>query len=93
VLRVAAGGDAVAGGIVDDAVAELAGAARAVLDGLGLSEEETDVVTAGGLWDDEVALVRERFTATLNTVAPRAVVIRPRAEPIIGAILLARGAA
>lgn len=93
VLGVAAGGDAVASGIVDDGVTELAGAARAVLDGLGLSDEEAEVVTAGGLWDDEAALVRERFTAALHAVAPRAVVIRPRGDPVAGAILLARGAA
>ncbi len=93
VLRVAAGGDAVAGQIVDSAAAELADAAHAVLSGLGLGESANDaqVVIAGGLWDD--ALMCARFTSMLSRTAPSARIIRPLTEPVGGALLLARGAA
>jgi len=93
VLRVAAQGDAAATAIVESAAGELAHAAGAVVVGLGLAEASAEIVTAGSLWDDDGAPLRDRFTAALRAVAPHAAVIRPRAEPVIGAILLARPAA
>jgi N-acetylglucosamine kinase len=90
VLEVAAGGDVVAGRIVVSAAAELGSAASAVLRQLELLSTQTEVVAAGGLWDGP--LLRQRFAAQLRESAPLAEVISPRAEPVIGALMLARGA-
>jgi len=88
VLHVAAQGDAVARGIVEDACRELAAAALSVLRGLDLIRVRAEVVTAGGLWNP---LLRERFAACVALDAPHAAVSPPRAEPVIGALHLARG--
>ncbi|CAA9232235.1 MAG: Kinase similar to eukaryotic-like N-acetylglucosamine kinase [uncultured Chloroflexi bacterium] len=92
VLRAAEDGDSVARAIVEDAAAELALASTAVIRGIGLAEEPVEVVTVGGLWDAS-PLLQERFAAHVRDSVPRVEVIRPRGEPVTGAVLLAREAA
>jgi N-acetylglucosamine kinase len=91
VFRAAAGDDAVAQAIVEAAAGELAIAAGAVIQGLGMGHEQFEVVTTGGVWQGS-ALLRERFAAGVAAAAPCAAVVAPRAEPVQGAVLLAREA-
>ena len=91
VLECAATGDAVAAEIFERAAAELSRAALAVVRALDLSAQPIDVVTAGSLW--HAPLLRARFAHLIADASPGAQVILPRNEPIIGALLLARGAA
>jgi N-acetylglucosamine kinase len=91
VLSAAAQGDAVSRDIVELAAAELSNACLTVLRALGLVSQPSDVVTTGGLWDG--ALLRARFAERVSAASPGASVIPPRAEPVAGALLLARGLA
>ncbi len=88
VLDAAAGGDAVARGIVASAGHELSRAAVAVVRGLGLDDEHFEVVLSGGIFAGSTELVdavREEVTA----FAPGADVHLPKNEPVLGAAWLA----
>jgi N-acetylglucosamine kinase len=89
VERAASEGDAVARAVLDAAAAELALAAGAVIRGLQMAETPVDVVTVGGVWAGSPR-VTEQFAAQVRSLAPLARVVRPRDEPVAGAVLLAR---
>jgi N-acetylglucosamine kinase len=91
VFQAADSGDAVARAIVEAAADELALASGAVVRSLHMADDQFEVVTAGGTWQGS-ALLRERFAGAVAAFAPRAAVIPPRAEPVAGAVLLAREA-
>jgi N-acetylglucosamine kinase-like BadF-type ATPase len=91
----AAAGDAVAGGILAEAAAELALAVATVARSLGFLDPDGfrfEVVAAGGSWSGLPGL-QERFAAALRGEATGATVIAPRRSPVEGAVLLARRAA
>ena len=83
----AAAGDAMAQGIIDEAVRELVLATEVVGRSLFRSDEVFEVVTVGGTWRGESKL-RSGFIAELGEVAPNARVIEPRYEPAVGAGLM-----
>lgn len=81
-------GDQVARDILCGAAEELALAARAVIQGLEMQDEVFDVVLVGGVFKTGVSLLEEVRARVLDA-APRANVILPRHEPVVGAALLA----
>lgn len=86
--NVAACGDEVAQGIIDDAVKELIKATSTVISAMFSHDERFEVVTTGSVWQGK-SRIRERFAASLMTMFPSAKVIFPRHEPALGAGLLA----
>ena len=90
--EVAEFGDEVARAIFLRAGEELAEAVEAAARRLGLAESEVPVSYQGSVLIS-CALVRERFGETLREHLPRASILPPRFEPVIGAYLLGRAAA
>ena len=88
VEQAAAAGDAVACDLLTSAGRELGLAATAVIRGLGMQDEQFEIVLAGGAFNTRVGL-RPEVVRTIATVAPRATTIDPRHEPAMGAALLA----
>jgi len=80
-------GDPIARDILRGAAEELALAARAVIRGLEMEDEAFDVVLVGGVFKTGMCLLEVR--ARVLDAAPRANVVLPRHEPVIGAALLA----
>jgi len=91
VFRAAGAGDALATAIVAEAAGELALAATTCIRALDMAGESFEIVTAGGIWQGAPDLGR-RFPSAIALVAPAATVVMPKAEPVAGAILLAREA-
>lgn len=90
VVRVAEDGDPVARALIDHAAAELATAALAVINALAFDPTvPLPVVQAGGLWQAST-LLREGFAAQLKSGAPLAVPSVSGAEPVQGAVWMAR---
>lgn len=56
---------------------------------LNLCDEEVEVVLAGSTWKGNNPLLVDAFRLEVHRVAPRARLIRPRFEPVVGAWLLA----
>ena len=88
VAQVARQGDAVAAGILQDAGVELGRLGSAVIRRLGMEEDTFAVVPFGGVFQIGEPVIRS-FRETLLAAAPRAVVVQPRFEPVVGAVLLA----
>ena len=66
---------------------ELAESVAAALRRLGLTETETKVSYQGSVLES-CALVRERFTESLEKVFPKVKVVPPRFKPVVGAFLI-----
>lgn len=86
--NVAACGDEVAQGIIDDAAKELTKATSTVIEAIFSNDERFEVVTTGSVWQGK-SRIRDRFAPSLLTMFPSAKVIFPRYEPALGAALLA----
>ncbi|MDF2629088.1 MAG: ATPase [Symbiobacteriaceae bacterium] len=56
---------------------------------LNLTDEAVDVVMAGSTWKGETPIMVDAFRLAVHRVAPRAKLVRPRYEPIVGSWLLA----
>ena len=56
---------------------------------LDLCAEEVEVVLAGSTWKGSNPLMIDAFRLEVHRVAPRARLVRPRFEPVVGAWLLA----
>ncbi|HLO01537.1 MAG TPA: hypothetical protein VK191_00280, partial [Symbiobacteriaceae bacterium] len=56
---------------------------------LGLEREAIDVVLAGSTWKGSNPLMIDSFRLAVHRVAPRAQLVRPRYEPVVGAWCLA----
>jgi N-acetylglucosamine kinase-like BadF-type ATPase len=56
---------------------------------LNLAEEAVDVVMAGSTWKGETPIMVDAFRLAVHRVAPRAKLVRPRYEPVVGSWLLA----
>ena len=85
-------GDGVATAILEEAAAELQGAARSVAGRLGMRDEPFGFVLAGGGFKAAPWLADE-LVRRLPEIAPRATVTRLEAEPVQGAVWLALAAA
>jgi N-acetylglucosamine kinase-like BadF-type ATPase len=88
VVSVAQQGDGKAIEILADAGHELGRLATAIIGRLGMENDEFAVVPFGGVFRAR-ELVLDSFRATVRTAAPRARVIQPRFEPVVGAALMA----
>ena len=92
VLKAAEEGDEQAVVIVQQAGTELALAARVVIEALGMVNDDFEVVLSGGIFKGSSRMA-EIIRQELKVVNPRAQVILPRREPVIGAGLIALEAA
>jgi N-acetylglucosamine kinase-like BadF-type ATPase len=92
VSQSAEAGDRIAAEILKDAAEELALAARAVIKGLNMEDEEFQVAASGSVFKAGELLLTP-FAEFLKSTAPRAEVIPPRFEPAMGAVFLALQAA
>jgi len=88
VVDLARQGDWKAVEILGEAGHELGRLGAAVIRRLRMEGEEFAVVPFGGVFRAE-ELVRDSFRATIAAVAPHAVVVKPRLEPVVGSALLA----
>jgi N-acetylglucosamine kinase-like BadF-type ATPase len=88
VVRAADAGDAVARLLLDRAGGELAGSAATVIRRLAMEDEVFEVVLSGAVLRSS-HLVRERLTAELGSVAPRASSALLGTMPVVGSVLLA----
>ena len=88
VSRLAKAGDGVAIEILKDAGEELALAANAVIEALGMEDNEFQVATSGSVFKAGELLLTP-FVESVKSIAPRAEIIPPRFEPVMGAVFLA----
>jgi N-acetylglucosamine kinase-like BadF-type ATPase len=88
IVRVAQQGDWKAIEILKEAGYELGRAGAAIIERLGMERAKFAVVPFGGVFRAG-DLVLQSFTETILKVAPRAQVVKPRFEPMVGAVLLA----
>ncbi|HEX6508966.1 MAG TPA: BadF/BadG/BcrA/BcrD ATPase family protein, partial [Chloroflexota bacterium] len=86
VFRVANAGDPVARELVERAGAEIANTAVALLRRLDLLETPSDVVLAGSIFRAEGTLLLDTVRDRLGERAPRACIVMPHVEPVIGAV-------
>ena len=87
VFQMAAEGDEVALETVRWAGRELGSLAIGVLRQLGFEHQDFEVILAGGLYDGGPTLI-EAMQATIHGVAPGAQLVRLRAPPVVGGVLL-----
>jgi N-acetylglucosamine kinase-like BadF-type ATPase len=72
---------------------ELAISAVAVIRRLGLEEQPVEVVLGGSVFKGEGSLLTDTLIQVIHRVAPRAVLVWPAFEPVVGAVLLGLEAA
>ena len=82
-------GDAVACGLVTEVGTEVGVTARTLIRRLSLQDENVEVVLAGGMFKAKGALLIDTVKAVIHEMAPGAVVVLPKVEPVVGALLLA----
>ncbi|MEW6231145.1 MAG: BadF/BadG/BcrA/BcrD ATPase family protein [Chloroflexota bacterium] len=91
VAKAARAGDEVARDIWRRAGLDLAHAAVAVIRGLGMTQEVFEVATAGSVFKAG-ELILSPFRSAIRDVAKGASVVKPRSEPVMGAVRLALAA-
>ena len=82
-------GDEVACEIIRKFGTEAGISANALISRLGLEADEIEVVLAGSVFKGRGTLILDVVKETVNPVAPRAQVVTPRYEPVVGAVMLA----
>ena len=87
-LDAAADGDALAREAADMLADEVAAFVRAAVIRLDLQDEPVEVVLGGGVFDTSDAAFHDRVAAGIHDVAPRAVLVRLDAPPVLGAALI-----
>lgn len=93
VFAAAAVGDGVAGDILIKQAQALSGYAIALARRCGMLDLAFNVVLSGSVFKGVGPLLIETITREIARVAPRARVIRPAFEPVVGSLLLAYDAA
>jgi len=88
VVDVARQGDWRAVEILNEAGLELGRLAAAIISRLGMEEDEFVVVPFGGVFRAGELVLRS-FEKTVTALAPHARIVKPRFEPVVGAVLLA----
>jgi N-acetylglucosamine kinase-like BadF-type ATPase len=86
VFAAADAGDPVARDLVERAGIEIADTALALLRRLGILDAPADVVLAGSIFKAEAPLLINTVRSRLREVAPRARLVRPEVEPVLGAL-------
>ncbi len=87
-LDAAADGDAEARRAADMLADEVTAFVRAAIVRLELADEPVEVVLGGGIFDTRDTAFHDRVTAGIRAVAPRAVLVRLDAPPVLGAALM-----
>lgn len=85
---VAEAGDPVARELVTELGVEVGTTANALIRRLHLSQEDVEVVLGGGVFKAKSPLLLETITRIVRDEAPRATIVIPRYEPVVGAFLL-----
>lgn len=88
VFRVAAGGDAVAQGMLDEMADEVVANANAAIRRLRLTRRDVHVVLGGGVLRAAGPDMMRRIGEGILAVAPAAVIHRLEAPPVLGAALI-----
>lgn len=87
-FEAASRGDGVARGLVVQAGTELGQSAAAVIRRLGMQNLPVEVVLAGGVFRGKGDLLVDTIEEVVRNTAPKAVPVRPRFEPVFGAVML-----
>jgi len=87
-LEAAADGDPLARQAADTLADEVAAFVRASVVRLDLEDEPVEVVLGGGVFDTRDVAFHERVAAGVRGVAPRALLVRLDAPPVLGAALI-----
>jgi N-acetylglucosamine kinase-like BadF-type ATPase len=87
-LDAAADGDAPARATADLLADEIVTFVRAAVERLGVEHEPVEVVLGGGVFETRDAQFHGRIDEGIRAIAPRAVLIRLRAQPVLGAALI-----
>jgi N-acetylglucosamine kinase-like BadF-type ATPase len=87
-LDAAADGDAPARAAADVLADEIAAFVRAAVERLDLQDEAVEVVLGGGIFDTSDAAFHRRVADGVRAAAPRAVLVRLDAPPVLGAALI-----
>ncbi|MCL6518235.1 MAG: kinase [Armatimonadetes bacterium] len=93
VFEAAFDGDEVAQGIIRKFGEEAGISANALIRRLGFENEEFECVMAGSVFKGKGTLMMDTVRSIVLPVAPKARVITPRYEPVVGALMLALEAA
>lgn len=88
-FEAAASGDAVACALVTEIGTEVGVTARTLISRLALQGQSVEVVLAGGMFKAKGTLLIDTVEAVIHQVAPRATIVLPKVEPVVGALLLA----
>jgi len=86
-------GDPVACALVREVGTEVGVTARTLLRRVGLAAEPAEVVLAGSVFKGQGPLLVDTVTAVVHETCPRAVIVRPAFEPVVGAYFLSLEAA
>jgi N-acetylglucosamine kinase-like BadF-type ATPase len=86
-------GDQVACQLVREVGTEVGVTARTLVRRLSLQDRAVEVVLGGSIFKAKGPLLIDTVTAVLHEVAPRASVVLPKFEPVVGALFLALEAA
>jgi N-acetylglucosamine kinase-like BadF-type ATPase len=87
-LDAAAAGDAPARTAADTLADEIVAFVRAAVVRLDLQDEAVEVVLGGGIFDTTDVAFHARVAAGIHAAAPRAVLVRLDAPPVLGAALI-----
>lgn len=82
-------GDQVSMDLIIRMATEVAITANAIIRRLGLSKEDVEVVLGGSVFKGRGVLLVDTITKLVREENPRARIVRPRHEPVVGSVLLA----
>jgi N-acetylglucosamine kinase-like BadF-type ATPase len=82
-------GDRVAQELIVRLGTEVAVSANAIIRRLALTDEDVEVVLGGSVFKGRGRLLIDTVTRLVHEVAPKAQIVRPQNEPVVGAVLLA----
>lgn len=89
VFEAAYAGDQVAQELLMRVGTEVGVTANAIIKRLGLENTDVEVVLGGSVFKGKGPLLVDTVTQVVHRVAPRATIVLPEFEPVVGAILLA----
>ena len=91
VFEAAYAGDQVAQALVVRVGTEVGTTANAIIKRLGLETTDVEVVLGGSVFKGKGPLLVDTITQAVHRVAPRATIVLPEFEPVVGAVLRALG--
>jgi N-acetylglucosamine kinase-like BadF-type ATPase len=88
VFVAASQGDAVARGLIDELADEVVATANAAIRRLHVTTRDVDVILGGGVFRSNDKALLQRIRAGIAAVAPKAVIRKLTAPPVLGAALI-----